>query len=62
MRWLGDPAKAAAIMVDLAHHDGPPLRLPLGSDCVARIEDVLTEQHRELDEWRLVSLSTDHSG
>jgi NAD(P)-dependent dehydrogenase (short-subunit alcohol dehydrogenase family) len=59
---LGDPAKAAAIMVDLAHHDGPPLRLPLGSDCVARIEDALTEQHKELDEWRLVSLSTDHSG
>jgi hypothetical protein len=47
-------------MVDLAHHDAPPLRLPLDSDCVARIEDVLTEQRRELDEWRLVSSSTDH--
>jgi hypothetical protein len=34
----------------------------LGSDCVARIEDMLTEQHKELDKWKSVSLSTDHCG
>ena len=48
-------------MVDLAHDD-PPLRLPLGSDCVGRIEDVLTEQPRELDEMEISVVVTDHSG
>src|SRR6202041_2147934 len=59
---LGDPAKAAAIMVDLAPKYDPPIPLPLGSDCVARIEDMLTEQRRELDQWKSVSSYPDHSG
>jgi NAD(P)-dependent dehydrogenase (short-subunit alcohol dehydrogenase family) len=58
---LGDPEKAAAIMVDLAHHDDPPLRLPMGSDCVERIETVLAQQHDEINVWRNVSLSTDYT-
>jgi NAD(P)-dependent dehydrogenase (short-subunit alcohol dehydrogenase family) len=58
---LGDPGKAAAIMVDLAHHDDPPMRLPMGSDCVERIETVLAQQHDEINVWRNVSLSTDYT-
>jgi NAD(P)-dependent dehydrogenase (short-subunit alcohol dehydrogenase family) len=58
---LGDPQKAAAIMVDLAHHEAPPLRLPMGSDCLERIETVLAHQHNEINEWRKVALSTDYT-
>ena len=58
---LGDPEKAAAIMVDLAHHDDPPLRLPMGPDCVERIETVLAQQHDEINVWRNISLSTDYT-
>jgi NAD(P)-dependent dehydrogenase (short-subunit alcohol dehydrogenase family) len=58
---LGDPQKAAAIMVDLAHHEDPPLRLPMGSDCLERIETVLAQQHDEINAWRKVALSTDYT-
>jgi NAD(P)-dependent dehydrogenase (short-subunit alcohol dehydrogenase family) len=55
---LGDPRKAAEIMVDIADAEDAPLRLPLGADCVARIEAKLSVQVAELDEWRAVSMST----
>jgi hypothetical protein len=33
----------------------------MGSDCVERIETVLAQQHDEINVWRNVSLSTDHT-
>lgn len=54
----GDPHKAAEIMIDIADSENPPLRLPLGSDCVERIEQKLAVQAAELDKWRTVSTST----
>jgi NADP-dependent 3-hydroxy acid dehydrogenase YdfG len=59
---LGDPAKAAAIIVDLAHLEVPPRRIPLGSDSVERIETELMAQQYEIDEWRPVAMSTDYVG
>ncbi|GAA2276195.1 SDR family NAD(P)-dependent oxidoreductase [Nonomuraea roseoviolacea subsp. roseoviolacea] len=57
-RQPGDPAKAAAAIVDVAEVDEPPLRLQLGADAVERVEAKLDLVRRELDEWRLTALST----
>lgn len=55
----GDPVRLARVMVDLSRAERPPLRLPLGSDCVAAIEAKNASVAAELDAWRSVSLSTD---
>ena len=54
----GDPAKAAAAMIIVATAEEPPLRLQLGADCVARVEEKLALVAGELDQWRALSLST----
>ncbi|GAA2814483.1 oxidoreductase [Saccharopolyspora taberi] len=56
----GDPAKAAAAIVDLAHTPHPPTRLQLGQDAVARVRAKLDHVARELDVWEHVSTATDH--
>jgi len=58
-RQAGDPAKAAAAILDVTEIDQPPLRLQLGADAIARIEGKLDLVRRELGEWRHVALSTD---
>ena len=57
-RQTGDPAKAAAAILELARSPEPPLRLPLGADCVERIEAKLARFRSELDTWWSVSTST----
>ncbi|MFD1547817.1 oxidoreductase [Nonomuraea guangzhouensis] len=57
-RQPGDPAKAAAAIVDVAEAGEPPLRLQLGADAVARVEAKLELVRRELDQWRPIALST----
>ena len=56
----GDPVKAAAAMIKIATVADPPLRLPLGPDSVAGIEDKLTSVARELDQWRELAQSTSY--
>ncbi len=55
----GDPRKLAGAMLKLVNADNPPLRLPLGSDTVERIETKNAFVARELAEWRAVATSTD---
>jgi len=55
----GDPVRLARVVVELAGSKTPPLRLPLGSDSVAAIEDKNAFVARELTTWRTVSVSTD---
>src|SRR5262245_47075828 len=55
----GDPRKLAAAFMQLANAKNPPLRLPLGSDCVARIEAKNAFVAKELAEWRTLATSTD---
>jgi len=59
-RQPGDPKKLSKAMLKLVDSDKPPLRLPLGTDTVARI----AEKHRlveaELERWLDVAKSTDH--
>lgn len=55
----GDPDKLAQVMVTLVEAPNAPLRLPLGSDCVAAIEAKNSFVADELQVWREVSVSTD---
>lgn len=55
----GDPDKLAQAMITLVEAQNAPLRLPLGSDCVAAIETKNTFVAEELQAWREVSASTD---
>jgi NAD(P)-dependent dehydrogenase (short-subunit alcohol dehydrogenase family) len=55
----GDPTKAVAAIRHLAAMTEPPLRLQLGSDCVALVEGKLAAVATELDRWRELALSTD---
>ncbi|MFE7568524.1 oxidoreductase [Streptomyces sp. NPDC057539] len=56
----GDPVKAARVIVDLGGSERAPLRIQLGADSVARVEDKLRFVHDELETWRKVATSTDH--
>ncbi|WER48035.1 oxidoreductase [Cupriavidus sp. WKF15] len=55
----GDPTKLAAALLTLADSDTPPVRLPLGSDTVARITAKNRKVEAELDAWHAVAVSTD---
>jgi NAD(P)-dependent dehydrogenase (short-subunit alcohol dehydrogenase family) len=55
----GDPAKAAAAIVQALQADEPPLRLVLGSDAVEMVGGSLDSQQAELAESEPVARSTD---
>jgi NAD(P)-dependent dehydrogenase (short-subunit alcohol dehydrogenase family) len=55
----GDPRKLAQAFIALANAKAPPLRLPLGSDTVERIEAKNAFVAKELAEWRTMATSTD---
>lgn len=55
----GDPAKLAKAILVLADASKPPLRLPLGSDTIARIEAKNRSVAEELAAWRALAVSTD---
>ena len=57
---LGDPAKAAAAMVEIATAEEPPVRLQLGTDCIAEVESKLAAVAKELNKWRKLAESTDY--
>ena len=56
----GDPKKFATALLALADSAEPPLRLPLGTDTVAKIAEKNRFVERELEQWRAVAVSTDH--
>ena len=55
----GDPAKLAKAILALVAAERPPLRLPLGSDALARIADKNRWVAEEAAAWQELSLSTD---
>ncbi|MCY1073168.1 oxidoreductase [Archangium lansingense] len=55
----GDPARLAKAILALADTHRPPLRLPLGSDTLARIEAKHRSVDAEVAAWRELALSTD---
>jgi len=57
---VGDPDKAAKVMIDLVDHPRPPVHLVLGSEAVAILKAADAARQAEFDNWMPVSLSTDH--
>ena len=56
---VGDPDKAARVMVGLADEAQPPVHLVLGSEAIAILEKANASRDEELAKWKPVSLSTD---
>jgi NAD(P)-dependent dehydrogenase (short-subunit alcohol dehydrogenase family) len=59
---MGDPDKAAQVMLALVENPAPPLHLLLGSEAVAITEHAENARRAELEKWRPVSVSTDRDG
>src|SRR6201991_3365981 len=56
---MGDPAKAAKVMIQLADEPAPPVHLLLGSEAVAFVENATAVRDAELKKWKPISISTD---
>lgn len=59
---IGDPAKVAALVVDLAGHDTLPAHLVLGSDALHVLAQAEAERQADASAWAAVSRSTDFEG
>ncbi len=57
---MGDPDKAARVMIDLAVHPEPPVHLVLGSEAIGMLKNANEVRDRETKQWLQVSTSTDH--
>jgi len=57
---VGDPEKAAKVMVELASHPNPPIHLVLGSEAIGILKDADQKRQDEMEKWLNISLSTDH--
>ncbi|WP_426293529.1 oxidoreductase [Dyadobacter endophyticus] len=57
---VGDPEKAADVMVALAAHPAPPVHLVLGSEAIGILKNADQARKAEMEEWEHVSISTDH--
>lgn len=55
----GDSVKLAYALIELANTPHPPLRLPLGTDCLQRIAEKDAVVQREREAWRALAASTD---
>jgi len=58
---MGDPDKAAKVMVDLVDNAEPPVHLVLGSEAISILKDANNKRDDEMEKWLPVSLSTDHN-
>jgi NAD(P)-dependent dehydrogenase (short-subunit alcohol dehydrogenase family) len=57
---MGDPEKAARVMIELVNHPEPPVHLVLGSEAIALLQQADLSRKEELEKWLPVSVSTDH--
>ena len=57
---VGDPDKAAKVMIDIIKEPKPPLHLILGSEAIAIVKNSEAAKLAELEKWYEVSISTDH--
>ena len=55
----GDPKKLAKALIQLVNAPEPPVRLPLGTDTLARIAEKNAFVEKETAKWRTLSASTD---
>jgi NAD(P)-dependent dehydrogenase (short-subunit alcohol dehydrogenase family) len=57
---MGDPVKAAKVMVALVDHPAPPVHLILGSEALAIVKATDEMREQEMEKWMEISTSTDH--
>ncbi len=57
----GDPQKAAQIIIQIAHLDSPPLRVPLGSLAIERIMKKFPQQLDDFKKMETLAKSADFS-
>lgn len=57
---VGDPAKAAKVILDLVENPEPPIHLVLGSEAAALLEKANAARTAEFEKWLPVTRSTDH--
>ena len=58
-RERGDPARAAAAILEIVDHPEPPLRLLLGSDALGYATRKIAAQTADIGRWDRLSRSTD---
>lgn len=56
---IGDPDKAAKVMIDIVNNPEPPLHLLLGTEAVAIVKHSEAAKLKELEQWETISTSTD---
>jgi NAD(P)-dependent dehydrogenase (short-subunit alcohol dehydrogenase family) len=56
----GDPKKFAAVMIQLANIERPPLHLPVGNDTIAMYRNNAAKMAQDIEAWLPVATSTDH--
>jgi NAD(P)-dependent dehydrogenase (short-subunit alcohol dehydrogenase family) len=56
---IGDPDKAAKVMLALAGHPNPPVHLVLGSEAIKMLKQADAARATEMEQWMDVSVSTD---
>jgi len=57
---MGDPDKAAKVMVELVDNPQPPVHLVLGSEAAGFLKQADAIRQAEFEKWLPVTLSTDH--
>jgi hypothetical protein len=57
---MGDPVKAAKVMIELVDHPAPPVHLILGSDSIGLLTAADKARKEDMEKWLSVSASTDH--
>lgn len=57
-REIGDPAKIAALLVELSRRDDLPLRLLLGGDALYVARQAEAQRAEELERWQATTLSS----
>lgn len=57
---MGDPAKAAKVLIELTDNPEPPIHLILGSEAIALLKQNMDARKAELEKWETVSSSTNH--
>jgi len=59
---MGDPDKAAKVMIELVEHPDPPVHLVLGSEAITILKHADARRQSDMEKWMSVSTSTDHDG
>ncbi|OCT29908.1 oxidoreductase [Pseudomonas putida] len=58
-KQLGDPNKAAQVILQVIASPSPPDHLLLGSDALGLVRDKLQRMSKEIDQWQDLTCSTD---